>query len=731
MLAEEQAALRRVAMLVARGAPPPDVFATVTKEVAQLLNVKHAGLGRYEPEGAFTVVAWSGTSDRLPPVGSQQLLGGRNVSTLVFETGRPVRIDDYRAASGPVGVAAREDGVGSGVGTPVIVDGRLWGVMATYASLERPLPADTEARLTSFTDLVATAIANAEGRAGLARLAEEQAALRRVATLVARGVSSTEVFTVVTQEAGRLLGTDLAGLARYDSDDTVTVVATWAAEGDLNQAHPLVPGPWPLEGGDLASTIARTGRPVRIDDYRDVPGRISEFVGKVLGIQSSVGSPIVVEGQLWGALFLHSRQTKPLPLDTESRLTGFTELVATAIANTQARAEVGRLAKEQAALRRVATLVAREASPAEVFSAVTAELGRLLGADIAALLRLNPGNTATVVAAWGQGEDRLPVGTRLLLGDDSVAARVLSTGRPVRAASPEHAAGPIGALARELGVTSTVATPIVVEDRLWGGVSVSSRQPEPLPPDTESRIADFAELVATAIANAEARTQLAASRTRVVAAGDETRRRLERNLHDGVQQRLVSLALEVRAAEAPPAGDLEPQLSRIGQGLNDVLEDLRKISHGLHPAILSEAGLKPALKALGRRSAVPVELDLRVDTRLPESIEVAAYYVVSEGLANVVKHANASVARVEVEATEGSVRLSISDDGQGGADPASGSGLIGLKDRVDAQGGTISIVSPPNEGTRLYVSLPLGPAEDAAPGMVSSGVFGRWPVGAP
>ncbi|HEY8791889.1 MAG TPA: GAF domain-containing protein, partial [Gaiellaceae bacterium] len=344
-------------------------------------------------------------------------------------------------------------------------------------------------------------------------LADEQAALRRVATLVARGVPSEKVFAAVTEEAGRLLDTDLAGMARYEGDDTVTVLATWAAEDEHGGAHPLVPGPWPLEGGDLATMISRTGRPVRIDDYHGVTGRIATFVRDELGIRASVASPIIVEGRLWGALFIHSKQTQPLPRDTESRLTGFTELVATAVANAEARAEVGRLAEEQAALRRVATLVAREASPPEVFSAVTEELGRILGADIAALVRLEPGNKAIVVATWSDGEgDLVPIGTVISLEDESVATMVLRTGRPARADSPEHASGRIGALVRQLGVTSTVGTPIVVEGRLWGGMSVSSRQPEPLPMDTESRIADFAELVATAIANAEARTALTTSR---------------------------------------------------------------------------------------------------------------------------------------------------------------------------------------------------------------------------
>jgi signal transduction histidine kinase len=544
-------------------------------------------------------------------------------------------------------------------------------------------------------------------------LAEEQAALRRIATLVARGVPPEEVFAAVAEEVGRLLGGGLAGMARYESDDTVTVLATWAAEGEHGGAHPLVPGPWPLEGGDLASMISRTGRPVRIDDYHGVPGRIAAFVRDELGIGSSVGSPIVVEGRLWGALFLHSKQTQqPLPRDTELRLTGFTELVATAIANAQARAEVGRLAEEQAALRRVATLVAREASPAEVFSAVTEELGRLLGADIAALVRLEPDDTAIVVAAWSEGEgDQVPVGTLIPLEDESVATTVLRTGRPARADSPEPASGPIAALVRQLGVTSTVGTPIVVEGRLWGGMSVSSRQPEPLPTDTESRIADFAELVATAIANAEARTALTASRARVVAAADETRRRIERDLHDGIQQRLVSLGLELRAAQAtvpPQLGELEGMLSRLAEGLASMFDELRQISQGIHPAILSEGGLEPALRTLCRRSAVPVELDLDAQRRLPEPVEVATYYVVSEALTNAAKHAHASVVNVELDTHDPSLQLAIRDDGIGGADLSQGSGLVGLSDRIEALGGTLQVTSPAGNGTTLLIEVPLG-----------------------
>jgi signal transduction histidine kinase len=377
----------------------------------------------------------------------------------------------------------------------------------------------------------------------------------------------------------------------------------------------------------------------------------------------------------------------------------------------RSRDELVRLADEQAALRRVATLVANGVPAPELFSAVTEELARLIGADIAALVRLEPGNTSIVVAAWSEGEgDEVPAGTVIPLEGESVATMVLRTGRPVRIDSPERVSGPTAALVRRLGVTSTVGTPIVVEGRLWGGMSVSSRQPEPLPTDTESRIADFAELVATAIANADARTELAASRARVVAAADETRRRLERDLHDGIQQRLVSLALTLRAAQAttpPELHELQTRQSQVAEGLTGVLEELQEISRGIHPAILSEGGLEPALKTLARRSAVPVELEVHAQRRLPAQVEVAAYYVVSEALTNAAKHANASVAHVDVEASDGVLQLLIRDDGDGGADPTRGSGLIGLTDRVEALGGTIEVVSPPGEGTSLLVTLPV------------------------
>jgi len=335
-LAEEQAALRRVATLVARGEPPEAVFAAVAEEVGQLFRVELATLVRYEPGRMATpVTTWGPAAENLP-VDIRWPLEGHNINTLVFETGRPARIDRYGdSSSGRFSAAPREGGIRSAVGTPVIVEGHLWGVIFAGSTLEQPLPPNAETRLASFTELVATAISNTESRAALTRLAQEQAALRRVATLVARGAAADELFAAVTGEVGHLLGAHLAGMGRYDSDDTVTVLTAWGAEGE---EHPLVPGPWPLDGGDLASIVFRTGQSVRIDDYHGVAGPIAAFVREELGVGASVASPIVVEGRLWGVLFLHAKQTRgPFPRDAESRLTGFTELVATAIANAARR----------------------------------------------------------------------------------------------------------------------------------------------------------------------------------------------------------------------------------------------------------------------------------------------------------------------------------------------------------------------------------------------------------
>ena len=370
------------------------------------------------------------------------------------------------------------------------------------------------------------------------------------------------------------------------------------------------------------------------------------------------------------------------------------------------------LAGEQAALRRVATLVARETSPPDVFAAVTAEVGQLLEIDIATMLRYETDGTATVVAAWSETVRHLPVGSRLVVDGDNVASAVLRDGRLARIDSFADAGGPLAERLRALGVQSSAGSPIIVHGRLWGVMVAASRSDEPIPPGAESRLNEFTELAATAVANAQARAELNASRARIVTSADQARRLIERDLHDGVQQRLVSLGLGVRAAEdvAKSGSDgLLDRLAGIREGLMGALDDLREISHGIHPAILSEGGLRPALGNVARRSPVPVELDIRGRARLPEPIEVGIYYVVSEALANVAKHANADAVQVTIDADDGAVRVAIRDDGEGGADMAAGSGLVGLSDRVYALGGTFTISSPVGKGTSISVAFPVVP----------------------
>jgi signal transduction histidine kinase len=375
------------------------------------------------------------------------------------------------------------------------------------------------------------------------------------------------------------------------------------------------------------------------------------------------------------------------------------------------RARLHRLLEEQAALHRVATLVARGVPPPEVFAAVTKEVGRLIGTNAARMLRYEADDTVIVVDSRDETGTDIPAGTRLSIEGHNVPALVLRTSKPARVDSFADAPGPLAALFRRQGVKAAVGAPIVVDGRLWGVLAAFTTTDEPLPADSESRMSDFTDLVATAIANAQDRAELITSRARLVATSDATRRRIERDLHDGAQQRLVSLALELRTAEATvPAGHdaLRRQLADTVEGLTSVLADLREISRGLHPAILSKGGLGAALKSLARRATVPVELNVHnVDRRLAEHIEVAIYYAVSEALANTFKHANATRVRVDFDAEGDVVRLSVHDDGVGGADLHRGTGLIGLKDRLASLGGRLDIVSPAGGGTSLLVTIPL------------------------
>jgi signal transduction histidine kinase len=547
-------------------------------------------------------------------------------------------------------------------------------------------------------------------------LAEEQAALRRVATLVAGGAPPEKVFATVTEEVAGLLPVEFAIMGRYESDDTVTAIAAW---GDPLAQFP-VGSRWSLEGKNLVTIVLETGRPARVDHFEYASGPLG-VVGRQSGFHSAVGTPVVVEGRLWGVMCVGSTLGSPLlPADTEPRLASFTELLATAVANAESRADLARLADEQAALRRVATLVARGAAPEEVFAAVTKEVGRLLPVEFAGLGRYEADDTLTCIAAWSRtGDPFVPVGSRWSLGGANVATRVFETGRPARLDGDVDATGPLGVAGDERQVSARVGTPILVEGHLWGMIGAGATLEGALPTDIEARLARFTELVAMAIANAESRAELTASRARIVAASDETRRRIQRALHDETQQHLVSLMLELRAAQAtetPEVDELMTELAAAERALGRVLGELQQIASEIHPAMLSKGGLERALRARARRSSVPVTLDLRVSRRMPKHVEVAVYYVVSEALDNSVKHANASAVTVEMHVEEAVIRLSIRDDGIGGADLRHGSGLIGLSDRVQALGGTLRLTSPAGSGTTVVIEIPLeGQSGPAAP----------------
>ena len=706
-VADEQAALRRVATLVAHDEAPEAAFAAVAEELGHLFDAEAAGVNRYEMDGAVTSVgSWNSLGESI--TGTRTTLGGHNVTTLVFETGQPARIDRYDAddASSATSIARRH-GARSAAGAPIRVAGRIWGSVQVAMSREAALPARTEERLAAFAELTASAIAKAQAREELRRAADDQAALRRVATLVAREAPPAEVFAAVAAEVGRLLSMEGAGVLRYDGDRSATVVGGWSGTGD----DPRIGLTIPLGGHNAVTRVFETGRPARIE-YAADDSNAATAQGREAGGRAAIGAPIGVAGRLWGAVVLVTGGEDTLTAETETRLVAFSELVATAIANAEARGELRRVADEQAALRRVATLVAHGAPPAEVFAAVAGEVGRLLRADNALVVGFDDDDaTATVVAVSGAPQIA-HAGLRQRFSESRMSRLVHESGQAVRV--DDYAA--LGGGTSDDLVRSGVGAPITVGGRLWGMIAVSSRRAGSLAPDTEARLTAFTELAATAIANAQAQADLAASRARIVASADETRRRIERDLHDGAQAQLVTLLLQVRAAQALVAPDdlLAAELERVATGLNGSLDELRELASGIHPPILAAGGLGPAVRMLGRRSGIPVQVDVRTADRLPEPVEVAAYFVVSEALTNAVKHSEATSLTVEIEAADNVLRIGVQDDGVGGAEFAGGSGLVGLRDRVEALGGRIALQSTPGLGTSLSVELPLSPGPAAA-----------------
>jgi signal transduction histidine kinase len=569
------------------------------------------------------------------------------------------------------------------------------------------LPADIHHRLEQFTELVGTAIANSEAQVELARLADEQAALRRVATLVAEEAPAAEVFTRVGEEVAGVLGPHVeSAILRYEPDETAIVLhgSSEPVPGGIVVGERLA-----LDGGSVSARVYRERRPVRVDDYSTADGAIADHASKH-AISTAIGCPILVRGRVWGCMVVAHRGAEPFPLDTEQRVAQFTELVATALANAEARAELQRLADEQAALRRVATLVAKAAAPTELFDAVIVEVDQLLGGAQVGMVRSDSPDECTVVAYRGHDPSILPVGTRLPLAGDSVTSRVLRSGRSARMNLHEEGHGVIADIARRASVWITVGAPITVEDRIWGVITASWDDQDRAPADAEERLVKFAELLDAAIANADSRDQLTASRARVLTAGDDARRRVVRDLHDGAQQRLVHTVITLKLAQgALSDDDGERTQSLLADALAQAEQsnaELRELSHGILPASLTHGGLEAAVDAVVSRLALPVDAAI-TSSRLPPEIEASAYFVIAEALTNVVKHARAARASVSAAvAADGSLRIEVRDDGSGGADPE-GHGLLGVGDRVAALGGRLRIDSPPGGGTVLVAELPV------------------------
>jgi signal transduction histidine kinase len=544
--------------------------------------------------------------------------------------------------------------------------------------------------------------------ADLRMLVQEQAALNRVAVTVATESAAERVFDVVTEEVARLLGADAANLVCFSRTfDEGLIVGKWSEPGVRIPGAGTVVA---IADGSALSRVARTGAPARMaTDDPEVPSELHERL-IALGVTSLVAAPIVVSGEIWGALVVSVTRDLEFAANVEERLGQFSGLVAVAIANTQAREELATLAAEQAALSRVAVAVATEEHPERLFSAVSEEIGRLFGARAAATVRYvdDPG-AAEIVGGWERdGRFDAPMGVRLPFQGGAIA-RVAQTGRAARidldTEPPDLQEHMIAA-----GVSCGVAAPIVVSGRLWGATSISINGPERFPPNVEARLEKFTSLVAVALANAEAREQLTASRARIVQAGDAERRRLERNLHDGAQQRLVSLALRLRVAESRLADDPAAAAGLIAEASDELalgLDELRELARGIHPAILTDHGLTPAVEALAARATLPVDVSGLPPERLSEPIEAAAFYVVSESLTNVAKYASASRAQVDLVRDNGLLVVEVSDDGVGGADADKGSGLRGLSDRVEALGGRLRVSSEPGRGTTVRAELPV------------------------
>ena len=537
----------------------------------------------------------------------------------------------------------------------------------------------------------------------LRRLLAEQSALRRVATLVAGGARAESLAVAVAREVGLLFDADASNMLRWDGD-TLRVIGDWSRHGDRRSQ---VGSAWVYGGDTITARVIETGAPARIDSADDLATDFGRRRWRELGLQASIGAPIVLERRVWGIISASRvRKGDVFDLGAETRLADFAALVATAIANGEARAELASLASEQAALRHVATLVAGGKPQAEVLQAVAVEAARVHDAEAVHLVRWEGvQDEVTIVAGWvARLQHPLEPGARYHPSPGSATLRVLETGLPGRTEEDSP----------ELGRRSVIAAPVIVNAELLGAIAAFRPTERPFEPGSEIRLRSFGDLAAQAVANERAQAALRASRARIVRAADDERRKLERNLHDGAQQRLVAVLIQLRLAASQLATEPERAhglLLRATEELTHAIDELRELARGIHPAVLTERGLSAALELLTQRSPLRIALRDDLARRLPPAVEAAAYYVVAESLANVGKHAPDAAVEVRLECDDGRARVAVADDGPGGADLAHGTGLRGLADRVEALDGAFAVESAPGAGTRVVAEIPVPPAD--------------------
>lgn len=704
--AAEHAALRRVATLVARGAARAEVFEALVTEVGLLISATDAALVRLHDDETVTMIGRWNESDGYQSIGVRHPFGSGTLARLVWDGKRPGRITSYTGSSGSLAEMIRGWGWRSSVGAPVIVDGTVWGLTAVGSASDQELPSGTEDQLAAFTELLAIAIANEQSREELEQLAAEQAALRRVAELAVHDAPPDEVLEAVVTEASRLVGVAFTTLLRFEPDGATEVVAIHDPPDGVTVGM-RASG----DGDGATQRVWRTRRPARTDQLMAMSGAWPRLAASQ-GYSSSAAAPVLAEDRLWGALVAAGREA--LPPRIEEQLSRFAELAGTAIASSQARADVQALADERAALLRVAEQVARGGPPDAIFAAVAAEAQQLLGGQPMTLVRFEEDAALVVVSRSG---GPVPSGTRIAYASGTLPDRVRRTGRPERV--DDYGAEPDAALAREFGLTAAVAAPIALESRVWGMLTATSAD-RPLVRGVEDRLQQFANLAGTAVSNAASRAQLIASRARVLSTADETRRRLQRDVHDGAQQRLVQTVITLKLARQSLADrDVPAGIDRVEEALKHAqraTDQLRELVSGILPAGLTRKGLRGGVESL--LADLPLPVDAVVDIpRLPAEVETTAYFVVAEALTNVVKHARASRSWVRAGLSDGAVRIEVGDDGIGGAQAGTGSGLTGLFDRVEARGGALRIISPAGMGTTVEATVPVGEPLPSTPGM--------------